>query len=131
MVGDTNNTVGLANLYPGARGISTSTGSEADSIGVQTEHVSMLSDVERSFSTGIVLGKPVTAYIAILFVVGLIMFLATWFKTPEHPAANVKFSIYNIVAVTLLGVLGGAGLKTLAAKYSNKLGPVATVILAS
>lgn len=131
MLGDTNNTVGLSNLYPAARAFSTSTGSEADSIGVETEHVTTLSTVESKFAKGLLLGQPVTAYIAVLILLGLAMFLATYFATPERPAANVKFSLYNVAIVTLLSIAGGAGAKALAAHFSDKLGPVATVVLAS
>lgn len=131
MLGDTNNTIGLGNLYPAAKSFAPSTGSEADSIGVDTEHVSTLSPIERSFSRAVVLGQPVAAYIGILILVVGAMMLATHFKSAEHPAANVKFSLYNVVIVSLLSIIGGAGLKILAAKFSHRLGPVATVILAS
>lgn len=131
MLGDTNNTLNLGNLYPAANSFAPSTGSEADSIGVTTEHVSQLSGVEAKFGKAISLGQPVAAWIAIAVLLVLAMILATYFRTPERPAANLRFSIYNVVIVTLLSISGGAIAKAAAAHWSDKLGPVATIVLAS
>jgi hypothetical protein len=130
MVGDTANSISLANLYPAAKSVVPSTGSEADSIGVDTEHVSMLSSIEHNFSKGMLLGKPVSAYVAMVIILFAGMWLATRFKGSAG-AANVRFSVYNVIAITALAIVGPAIAKVLAAQFSHYLGPVATVILAS
>lgn len=126
----TNNPISLTNLYPTAKGSTTTqAGSASGPSNIKdTSDVQAVSPIERAFAKSLI-GEPVKAWIAIVIVLFAGMWLATRFKGSAQ-AANVKFTLYNIIAVVTLSIAGGAIAKVVAARWSLPFG-VSTVILAS
>jgi cation transporter-like permease len=125
-----NNPIALSNLYPGAGGSTTSQAGSAMSTGTTndtSETAPALNMLERNFSKSL-LGEPVKAWIALAVLLFGGMYLATRFRG-SAAAANVKFSLYNIVAIVVLGIVGGAIAKVLAARFP--IPGISTIILAS
>jgi hypothetical protein len=129
MEGPTNNPISLKNLYPRASGATTSAAGSVQSEGStnDTNSPDGLNILEANFSRSI-LGEPVKAWIALTVLLFGGMWLATRFRGSAN-AANVKFSIYNIIAIVVLGIVGGSIAKVLAARFP--LPGVSTIILAS
>jgi hypothetical protein len=86
-----------------------------------------LNVLERGFQRSL-LGEPVKAWIALAVLLFAGMWLATRFRG-NVAAANIRFSIYNVIAVVVLGIVGGSIAKVLAARFP--IPGVSTIVLAS
>src|SRR5260370_23155551 len=129
-VGPVNNPIGLHNLYPGAPGSSVAqAGSESNPGNTEDMGSSVaIHPIEANFAS--MLGtNPVWAWIGLVVLLFAGMFLATRFRG-STTAANLRFSLYNVIAVVTLGIVGGAIAKVAAAKWKLPFG-ISTIILAS
>lgn len=125
-----NNPIGLHQLYPAAGGVSNAQAGSAMSTGTtndMSETAPALNAIEAGFSRSL-LGEPVKAWIALAVLLFGGMWLATRFRGSAN-AANVRFSVYNVIAIVVLGIVGGSIAKVLAARFP--IPGVSTIILAS
>lgn len=129
--GPTNNPIALGNLYPHMgmqvsnvqAGSEQTTGNTNDMSSPEAVH-----PIEQNFAN-MVHDNAVYAWIGLVAVTLGLMALATWWGGSK-PAANIRFSITNIIVVLALSILGGSIAKVLATKYNLPFG-VSKIILAS
>lgn len=129
-VGPTNNPIALSNLYPGARGATVAQAGSENNPGNtndMTDSVA-LTPIEANFAS-MLRDNPLWAWIGLVVLLFAGMWIATRFRGTAM-AANLKFSIYNIIAVVVLGIVGGAIAKVAAARWKLPFG-ISTIILAS
>lgn len=126
-----NNPISLTNLYPSRRGATTASAGSAntpsDMRDPNAETVAV-TPIEMNFVS--MLGEsPVFAWIGITVLLLAGMWLATRFGG-SRPAANARLSIYNIIAIPVLAIVGGSIAKVIAARWRLPFG-ISTIILAS
>lgn len=128
--GPTNNPISLGNLYPAARTSTVAQAGSANSTGDTNDMSDTVAvhPMEANFA-GMVHDNAVWAWIGLTVLVFALMALATWWGGSK-PAANIRFSITNIIVVLALSILGGSIAKVLAAKYNLPFG-ISKIILAS
>lgn len=131
MQGANNNPIALGNLYPayGTRISNVQAGSEqtAGATNDMSETVAV-HPIEQNFAE-MVHDNATYSWIGLFALTLGLMALATWWGG-SRPAANIRFSITNVIVVLALSILGGSIAKVLAAKYNLPFG-ISKIILAS
>ena len=131
MQGPNNNPIALGNLYPaqGMRVSNVQAGSEnTTSATNDMSDTTAIHPMEANFA-GMVKDNAVWAWIGLIVLTFALMAVATWWGGSK-PAANIRFSITNIIVVLALSILGGSIAKVVASKYNLPIG-ISKIILAS
>lgn len=133
---DYTNRINLGNLYPAdGRASTTQAGTENNPANTADPGARSVAatPIEQTFAMSL-RDKPVYGWIGlVVFLLGG-MWLATRFAGSK-PAANVRLSVFNLIAVTVIAVTGGSiakvGVQALANRgYKLPLG-IGTIILAA
>lgn len=136
--GQTNNPLSLHNLYPheGDRASTAQAGTENNPGNTNDPGSSSVAvhPTEATFASSL-RDNPVYGWIGLVVLLLGGMWLATRFARGERPAANARLSIYNLIAIPILAICGGAiakvGVQALANRgYKIPFG-IGTIILAS
>lgn len=119
--GATNNPISLGNLYPASGRVTTATAgsvqSPSDTADPQGKTVAA-TNVEQTFAMS--LGdKPVWGWIGLVVLLLGGMWLATKFAGSK-PAANARLSIYNLIAVTVIAIVGSSIAKVGVTALANR-----------
>lgn len=129
MQGPNNNPLALASLYPAEGGSSTTEAGGENNPGATNDTTDTVAahSIEVNFARG--LGdSPVWTWLAFAFALGLLMYLVT--RIRGAAASNLKFTLYNLVVVTGLSILGGSIAKVIATKWHIPFG-ISTIVNAS
>lgn len=129
MTGPTNNPIALSNLYPGAPGATVAqAGSENNPGATNTMDSSVaVHPVEMNFMRS--LGdNPLWTWLAFALALGILMYVVTRIRGAS--GANLKFTLYNIIVVTGMTILGGSIAKVIATRWRLPFG-ISTIINAS
>lgn len=127
---DVSNSLSLRDAYPATPGASTpqSGGSTAAQETSTQGAVDKGSPVLANAAYTGMQGSPVHFWIALV----VLLFGGMWLATKYEGGgtyANIKFSVYNILAIVLLGIAGGAIAKVIMTRWP--LPGVSTIVLAS
>lgn len=125
-----NNPLALGNLYPRTGGVTTA---QAGSAMTQSSTVDTsrgpgeLTLVENALAIGL-LGEPVKFWILLAVLAFGGMWIANRFKG-NASFANIRFSLYNIIAIVILGIVGSSIAKVLFTRFP--IPGISTIVLAS
>lgn len=129
MNGPNNNPIGLHNLYPMAPGASTPQAGSENNPGATNDMSDSIAAHPAEQNFVISLGdSPLWTWLAFAFALGILMYLVT--RVRGASAANLKFTLFNLVAVTGLSILGGSIAKVIATRWRLPFG-ISTIINAS
>jgi hypothetical protein len=126
-------TLSARSLYPKKRGVTLAQAGSAQT----TSNTADMSETVSAENTMIplrsalnisVVGNPLHYWLAITFLLFGGMWLATRFAG-SAAAANIKFSVYNIGAIVVLGIVGGSIAKVLFTRFP--VPGVTPIVLAS
>lgn len=120
------NPLSLRNLYPGVGGASIAQAGSPQAPETTTAPQG-LTPLERGLKVGL-LGEPVKFWILLTVILFAGMWLARRFGGAAN-FANIKFSLYNVVAIVVLTIVGQSIAKVLAARFP--IPGVSTIILAA
>lgn len=128
------NPLALRNLYPSAMGATSSQAGSAmtpattaDSSDIARTAPSGLTATERAFKIG-VLGEPVKFWLVLTILLFGGMWVARRFGGNAN-FANVKFSLYNIIAIVVLTIVGQSIAKVLFTRFP--IPGISTIVLAA
>lgn len=125
-----NNPIALGNLYPRAQGVTTAQAGSAmtpSSTGDMSRPSGDLTLVEHALQIGL-LGEPVKFWILLAVIAYGGMWVATRFKG-NAVFGNIRFSLYNIIAVVVLSIVGSSIAKVIFTRFP--VPGISTIVLAS
>ncbi|HEV7738624.1 MAG TPA: hypothetical protein VGO47_14785 [Chlamydiales bacterium] len=125
-----NNPIALANLYPRAQGVTTSQAGSAmtpSSTGDMSRPSGDVTLVENALQIGL-LGEPVKFWILLAVIAFGGMWIANHFKG-NAVFGNIRFSLYNIIAIVVLSIVGGSIAKVIFTRFP--IPGISTIVLAS
>jgi len=133
MIGMDNRPRRLYKDYYGGGGASTSeVGAEmspaqmADPSDMMPGESEMLVPLQKALSIGLA-GEPVRWWLALVFLLFGGMWVASKFGGIN--GANIKFSLYNVIAIVLIGITGGSIAKVLVTRFP--IPGITPIVLAS
>jgi hypothetical protein len=128
------NPLALRNLYPNAGGASSAQAGSAmtpattaDTSDIARTSSSGLMQTERAFKIG-VLGEPVKFWLLLTVLLFGGMWVARRFGGSAN-FANVKFSLYNVIAIVVLTIVGQSIAKVLFTRFP--VPGISTIVLAA